>query len=304
MERDIHDAWHTGQATLVGTDGAVPGRVDDRAGHHHRQRRPALDPRRPELHRDLAGLGGERLHADLRRLPAARRTAGRPARAPAHVPGRPGAVHGGLAGLWTGAGPGAADCRARRAGTGRRGGVGGVAVAHHEPVHRGRRARPRHGRVRLRLCGRRQPGRAAGRAADQQAVVALDLPGQHSDRRGRLRAVPAAVAGGARRCRRRQARRGRRAGGHRIADAGGVCRGQRQRGRLDLGAVARPAGRGRAADGAVPGDRGARGRTADAADAVPPAQRGHRQRGRRAVGRGHVRLVLRLGPVHAVGAGL
>ncbi|CAB3679500.1 hypothetical protein LMG26845_04191 [Achromobacter insuavis] len=304
MEREIHDAWHTGQATLVGTDGVVPGRIDDRAGHHHRQRRPALDPRRPAFHRDLAGVGGERLHADLRRLPAAGRTAGRPARPPAHVPGGPGPVHRGIAGLWAGAGPGPADRRARRAGAGRRGGVGGVAVAHHESLHRGRRTRPRHGRVRLRLCGRRQPGRAAGRAADQHAVVALDLPGQHSDRRGGVCAMPAAVAGGARRGRRRPARRGRRAGGHRVADAGGVRRGQRQRGRLDLGAVARPAGRGRAADGAVPGDRGARGRAADAAGAVPPAQRGHRQRGRGAVGRGHVRVVLRVGAVHAAGAGL
>ncbi|CUI66715.1 Uncharacterised protein [Achromobacter ruhlandii] len=304
MEREIHDAWHTGQATLVGTDGAVPGRIDDRAGHHHRQRRPAFDPRRPAFHRDLVGVGGERLHADLRRFPAAGRTAGRPARPPAHVPGRPGAVHRGLAGLWAGPGPGAADRRARGPGAGRRGGVGGVAVAHHEPVHRGRRTRPRHGRVRLRLRGRRQPGGAAGRAADQHAVVALDLPGQHSDRRGGLCAVPAAAAGGTRRGRRRQAGRGRRADRHRVADAGGVRRGQRQRSRLDLGPITRPAGRGRATDGAVPGNRGARGRAADAAGAVPPAQRRHRQRGRRVVGRGHVRLVLRVGPVHATGAGL
>ncbi len=39
-----------------------------------------------QLHRDLAGVGGQCLPADLRRLPAAGRQAGRPVRAPAHLP--------------------------------------------------------------------------------------------------------------------------------------------------------------------------------------------------------------------------
>ena len=38
--------------------------------------------------RDLAGLGGQRVHAHLRRLPAARRPAGRPVRPPPAVPAR------------------------------------------------------------------------------------------------------------------------------------------------------------------------------------------------------------------------
>ena len=52
---------------------------------------------------------------------------------------------------------------ARAAQGGRRRGLGGVAVADHEPLHRAGRTRPRHGRVRLRLRRRRQHRRAAGR---------------------------------------------------------------------------------------------------------------------------------------------
>ena len=62
---------------------------------------------------------------------------------------------------------GAADRRARGAGPGRRGGLGGRAVADHESVHRAGRARQGDGRLRLRLRRRRQRRRAARRPADR-----------------------------------------------------------------------------------------------------------------------------------------
>ena len=97
---------------------------------------------------------------------------------------------------------------------------------------------------------------------------------------------------------------GRRGHGHGIPPAGGVRRRQRQRGGLDLRAHARPARRGRCPDGRLPRDRGAGGGAAGAAGPVPPPQPHHRQHRRGAVGRGDVRLVLHVGPVHAAGAGL
>ena len=45
------------------------------------------------LHRDVARLGRQRLHADVRRVPAARRPARRPVRPPPAVPARHHAVH-------------------------------------------------------------------------------------------------------------------------------------------------------------------------------------------------------------------
>src|ERR1041385_1720053 len=59
---------------------AVRGRADDRARHHDRERRAAFDPGQPRLHRERAGVGRQRLHAHLRRLPAARRAPRRPLR--------------------------------------------------------------------------------------------------------------------------------------------------------------------------------------------------------------------------------
>src|SRR5439155_15321827 len=41
---------------LVGAVRAVPGRADDRAGHDHRERRPAVDPHGPEVHGNIAGV--------------------------------------------------------------------------------------------------------------------------------------------------------------------------------------------------------------------------------------------------------
>ena len=74
--------------TLARARRALPRRPDDRPRHDHRERRAAVDPRGPRLLRELARVGRERVPADLRRVPAARRTARRPLRAPAAVPRR------------------------------------------------------------------------------------------------------------------------------------------------------------------------------------------------------------------------
>src|SRR5271165_5015420 len=68
----------TGRAAGAGVPGAAdgdPGRVD-------RERGAAVDPRRSALLDDGAAVGGERVHADVRGLPAAGRARGGPAGAP------------------------------------------------------------------------------------------------------------------------------------------------------------------------------------------------------------------------------
>ncbi len=179
---------------LAGPVRAVPGRPDDRARHDHRQRRAALHPHGSRLHRELAGLGGQRLPADLWRLPAAGRAAGRPVRPPAPVSVRHRPLHRGLPGLRALHHPGHAGGRAGRAGAGRRGGLRRVAVADDDALHRAGRPSQGDGRVRLRLLRRRQHRRAAGRRSDQLPELALDLPGQLPDRHRRL---PAGAAAGA-----------------------------------------------------------------------------------------------------------
>ena len=75
----------------------------------HDGRRPDDHQRRAADHRPQAALpragpavGGDRLRADLRRVPAARRPGRRPARPPAPVHGRAGHLHRGLARLRAG----------------------------------------------------------------------------------------------------------------------------------------------------------------------------------------------------------
>ena len=108
----------------------VPGEPDDRPRRHDRERRAAVDPRRPRLLRDVARVGRERVPAHVRRVPAARRAARRPLRAPAAVPDRDQ-----RSSRWrrspAGSRPRRAflDRRARRAGRRRRDRLGGLALA-------------------------------------------------------------------------------------------------------------------------------------------------------------------------------
>ncbi len=156
------------------------------------------------------------------------------------------------------------------------------------------------------LRRRRQHRRAAGRRAHRRARLALDLPGQPPDRRARYLGL---------RCGWCRAATARRRGGGRLDVAGAVT----VTASLMLAVYAivngNDAGWGSAqtlgllAAAAVllarlPGHRVAGRGAADAAAAVPAAQRADRERRRRALGRGDVRLVLPLGAVPAAGARL
>ena len=137
---------------------------------------------------DLARLGRERLPADVRRLPAARRAARRPVRPPPAVPGRA-----------------SRSSRSRRCACGLATsqelliaaravqGVGGAVASAVSlslmmtPLHRARRARQGDGRLRLRRLRRRLDRRAARRRPHRRARLALDLPRQPPDRHRRRR---------------------------------------------------------------------------------------------------------------------
>ena len=85
-------------------------------------------------------LGPQRLHADVRRVSAARRACRRPARPAATVRGRHRVVLRGLVDMWALSVGGHAAGRAGRAGTGRRDGLAGGLVDHPHHVRRGVRA--------------------------------------------------------------------------------------------------------------------------------------------------------------------
>ena len=174
---------------------------------------------RPRLLADVAGVGRQRLPADLRRLPAAVRPARRPARQPRVFLGGVVSFTRRLRRLRPGADVGAPRRRPRGPGAGRRGGLRGRAVADHGPVHRARRAGQGDGRLRLRDVRRRRRRRPARRRAHRALLVALDLPGQRPGRRRRRASPPRRAARRRGRRAARPARRPRRRAGHRRADA-------------------------------------------------------------------------------------
>ena len=94
-ERTPHDSRLANP--LAGTPDRLPGRSDDRPRRHDRRRRAAVDPRGPRVLGDVVGMGRECVSAHLRRVPAARRTARRPLRAPAPLHRRDRALHGRVA---------------------------------------------------------------------------------------------------------------------------------------------------------------------------------------------------------------
>ena len=259
--------------------------VDDRRG------RAALDPRGSRVLGGVARVGRERLPADLRRLPAPGRPARRHLRPPADVSGRDRAVHARVGRLWARDLAGAPDRRAGGAGRRRSDRLGRRALAHHHAVHRARGARQGDGRLRVRRLGRRLDRCPARRHPHGHARLALDLPRQRPRRHRRLRADPRAAPGRPRQGNRAARRRGRRHGdggldGRRVRDR------QRQPGRLDVRPDARPARRRGDAHGGLPADRVAGERPARPAQALPAAEPRDRQRRRRAVGGGDVRVVL------------
>ena len=160
------------------------GPVHGGARRERRERRAAEHPARRRLLRAEPVVGAQRLHADLRRVPAARRARGRPARSPSPVHGRHRAVRGRVARLRAVAVGGDAADRPRRAGPRRRAGLARGAVDHPHDVRGGQRAQPgarRLGRDRR----RRRRGRPPARGRDRRAAqLALGLLRQRADRRG------------------------------------------------------------------------------------------------------------------------
>ena len=254
----------------------------------------AVDPRGPRVLGDVVGMGRECVSAHLRRVPAARRTARRPLRAPAPLHRRDRALHGRFFRVRARRLAGCVDRRTGRAGSRRRGRLGCRSLADRDALHRARRAREGDGRLRVRRGRRRLDRRAARRDHHGRARLELDLPRQRPDRhRGRR-----VLAHGASRRERRglagATRRRRCDHGDGVADGRGLRDRQRERGRLGDDADARVARCRRCAAGAVPLHRVARRGAARAARALPAAQPRRLERRRRALGRGDVRVVLPL----------
>ena len=74
--------------------------VHGRPGHRNRERCSTLDSGRPRVLAGEPAVGDQRVCARLRRIPVARRASGRPARAPARLPGGGGRLHARLALRW------------------------------------------------------------------------------------------------------------------------------------------------------------------------------------------------------------
>ena len=207
--------------------------VRDRARRVDRERGAALHRQGPPPVPGQPVLGGQRLRADLRRLPPAGRPPGRPAGPPADVHHRADPVRRRVAGrrpVHLGV---AADHRPRHPGPGR---------GHHRPrravdrdhhLHRGQGAQHGAGRVGRGGRRRRRGGRAAGRRADRVPGLGVGAAGERADRLRRGPAVPAAAGREPRRPR-AELRRARRRVGHRRPGAAGLRAGGRRAGRLGL----------------------------------------------------------------------
>ena len=159
-----------------------------------RERRTSVDRVGARLLAGQPVVGRQRVHAHLRRLPAARRSHGRPARPAPHVHRRPDPVRGRLAGRRPRPERHLVDQRARRPGPRRRAVVSRRPVAGDGDLRRGRGAQQ--GARRLGRGGRfrRRRGRAARRHAHPVGRLGVGAVRQRADRPGRrvLRAAPAA----------------------------------------------------------------------------------------------------------------
>ena len=122
---------------------------------------------------DVARLGRQRVPADFRRLPAARRPARRPVRPPADVPGRNHALHARLARVRAGDDAGVPGRGARRAGARRRRGLRGRALADHDACSPSRRS------ARRRWASSASCWRAAAASACCSAAILTDTLDWH-----------------------------------------------------------------------------------------------------------------------------
>ena len=202
--------------------------------------RPRLRPERPVV-------GRERLHADVRRLPAARRPPGRPARAAAHLHHRDVAVRVRLAGGRPRPERHLAGERARTAGPRRGADLPVRTFDSHHHIRGGRRAQQGPGRLgrggRLGRSGRRARRRHAHRVGRMGVGAVRERPDRHRgrfDRPADPRREPGRVEP--------VLGHGRCGDGHGRARAARVHARRRERRRLGLGADDRP---GRAVTGAA-----------------------------------------------------
>ncbi len=186
---------------------------------HHHQRRPAIDPDRPRLLTHLAAVGGQRLHAGVRWIPAARRTRRRLRRPPPPVRARHHRLHRGLAGLRSGAVVRVPHLRPRPPGPRRSDGLPGRAVDRDHHLPRGPRAHQGAQRVGRDRRRRRRRRPAARRHPHRVPVVGVGVLRQRAGRRAGDPAVPSVHPGveGHRHEGRRRARRDQRHRRHHAA---------------------------------------------------------------------------------------
>ena len=161
---------------------------------HDHDRGAALDRGRPRLLGAGSAVGAERLRAHLRRPAAARRTGGRPARAPARVHGRCPVLHGRVARVRARLVAGGAARGPRRPGRRRRDHDPDRPLDHLHDLHRGRRAEQGARDLGRARRHRRHRGVADRRPARRRPRLAVDLLHQHPGRPGRARAVARAAA--------------------------------------------------------------------------------------------------------------
>ena len=134
------------------------------------------------LLRRQPAVGRQRLHADLRRLPAARRTRGRPRRPQTAV--RRGRLLFSAASLLNGDRPVVGHARrgARSAGPRRRARLARRTGDHHDHLHRAGRAHQGAGRLERDRRRRRRLRAADGRRADRYRLVAVGVLRQRAGR--------------------------------------------------------------------------------------------------------------------------
>ena len=212
----------------IRTDLAGGGAVRRRPRRLDRQRRPADDRQSARLLPGEPRLGGQRLRPHLRRLPAPRRSHGRPARSATRVHGRTAPRRGRLARRGLLRDRGTADRGPCRPGTGGGDHLPRRALDRHHDLQRRRRAKQS-----ARGLGRRRGRRGRGRSAarwdpHRRPRLGMGAVGERSRQPHRLRPLAAAADGKPRHRRGARLRRRRRGLDHRRPLASRL-RGRRRR---------------------------------------------------------------------------
>ncbi len=197
--------------------------VHGRARHLDRECGTPVDPARSPVQCIRTAVGGQCLHADLRRVPAPWWPGGRPLRSAPDLPDRTGRLHRGQP-LWrTGPEPDVADRRPHPAGPGCR--DPGTGHPHHPDRHvrRGSGTGPCAGCMECRGVGGRIRGSAARRDPHRRTELALDPVRERTGRCGGTDRGPSLLAGVAGRPGPQASRCGRRGDGHRRTGRTGLC---------------------------------------------------------------------------------